>query len=186
MARSLQIKLLKDEPKAYGGELRKKRKGRIGARPLSTKHSMHLVLRSSRAKGDWSFRKGQNRARVENIIKRFSEKYGIRVLSAANVGNHLHLHVRLRNRFGYPPFIRAVTGAIAMAVTGVSRHRRPKTAGKRDKFWDYRPFTRVVIGFRAVLKVKDYIRINQLEAQGFSRPDARHFVLFSKPMPPGG
>lgn len=179
MARSPQIQLLKDEPKAYGGELRKRRKGRIGARPLSTKHSMHLVLRSSKAKRDWSFRKGQNPARIENIVGKFSRKYGVQVLSGANVGNHLHFHIRLRNRYGYMSFIRAVTAAITMAVTGVSRHSRPAPSHERNRFWDYRPFTRVVVGFRALLRVKDYVRINQLEGQGVDRVDARYIVLFT-------
>lgn len=43
-------------------------------------------------------------------------------------------------------------------------------------FWDYRPFTRVITGFRALLSLKDYIRINQLEGFGYHRDEATYMV----------
>lgn len=167
MARD-QLKLFKNEPKAYGGDLLKKRKGRQGPRPLDTKNSMHLVLRSSHAKGGWSFRVGENPRKVERILKKFSLKYGVHVLSVANVGNHLHLHVHLGNRYGYKPFIRAVTSAIAMAITGMSRWKKFDI-----QFWDLRPFTRVVIGREAWSRLTKYIRLNQLEGLGYKRDVAK-------------
>ena len=104
----------------------------------------------------------------------------MKILSLANVGNHLHLHLKLSHRATYAPFIRAVTGAIAIAVSGRSRWRAVVTAGKAVKrklhFWDYRPFTRVVVGFRAFLSLKDYILINQLEGQGYFRHEARMLI----------
>lgn len=163
-----QFKLFKDEPKAYGGELFKKRKGRRGPRPLDTKNSMHLVLRSSHAKGGWSFRAGDNPKKVERILKKFSAKYAVRVLSVANVGNHLHLHIRLGNRYGYKPFIRAVTAAVAMAITGMSRWKKVKI-----KFWDLRPYTRVVLGKQAWVHLTKYIRLNQMEGMGYARDVAK-------------
>lgn len=167
MARN-QLKLFKNEPKAYGGELLRKRKGRKGPRPLDTKNSMHLVLRSSHAKGGWSFRVGQNPRKVERILKKFAGKYGVLLLSVANVGNHLHLHIQLGSRFGYKPFIRAITSAIAMAITGMSRWKK---LGIR--FWDLRPFTRVVVGQEAWSRLTRYIRLNQMEGMGFRRDVAR-------------
>lgn len=163
-----QLKLLKNEPKAYGGELLKKRKGRSGPRPLDTKNSMHVVLRSSYAKGGWSFRVGENPKKVDRILKKFSVKYGVRILSVANVGNHLHLHIQLGTRFGYKPFIRAVTAAIAMAITGMSRWKNLKI-----KFWDLRPYTRVVVGREAWRHLTKYIRLNQLEGMGYARDVAK-------------
>ena len=153
-----QIALLKNQNKSYGGELLKTRAGRSGPRPLDTKNTMHLVLRSSKAKGDWSFARPENNREIKRIIDRFSKKYFVQIISVANVGNHIHLHIRLLKRCTYNPFIRAITSAIRMAVTKTSRWNKSK-----EKFWDYRPFTRVVIGFKALLKLKDYIRINQLE-----------------------
>ena len=111
-----QLKLLKDQPKAYGGELLNKRKGRIRGRPLDTKNTMHLILKSSKATGDWSFWRPANKAKIKQIISKFSHKYGIKVHSMANVGNHLHFHIKLGNLHTYKPFIRAITAAIAMAI----------------------------------------------------------------------
>ena len=108
-----QLKLLSSENSAYGGELLNTRKGRSRGRPLAVKQSMHLVLRSSRATGEWSFRRTANRKKVEGSINKFSAKFKVKVLSLANVGNHLHFHIQLTNRFTYKPFIRAITAAIA-------------------------------------------------------------------------
>lgn len=164
---------------------------------------MHLVLRSTQATGDWSFRHPRHRNRVAAIIKRFAVKNGVRVLSLANVGNHLHLHIKLGNRYSYAEFIRSVTGAIAQAITGRTRWQNglarsantigaPRAAGsekKRSKknekstalrFWDYRPFTRVVESWRALLNLRDYIRINQLEGDGATRQDARTWIELEK------
>src|SRR3954470_8509659 len=105
--RKPQLSLLEKQSSAYGGELLKTRKGRAHGRPLATKSSMHLVLRSSKAKGDWSFKKKNNEIKIKTIISRFSKKYGVRILSLANVGNHLHVHIQLTTRQGYNPFIRA-------------------------------------------------------------------------------
>jgi REP element-mobilizing transposase RayT len=167
-----QTNFLKREEKAHGGELRKTRKGRSGARSLSTRETMHLVLRSTKAKDEWSFKRHQQKIQV--IFEKFSNKYGVKLLTAANVGNHLHLQIKLSNRHLYRPFIRAVTSAIAIAVTGTNRWKP-----KKVKFWDYRPFTRIIKSYRASLTLRDYIFINQLEGYGVARIVARNFVLNS-------
>lgn len=170
--RSPQLKLLANEPNAYGGTLLNTRKGRSRGRPLAVKNSMHLVLRSSLARADWSFLRPRNKKAINQILEKFGRRFAVRILSVGNVGNHLHLQIQLTNRFTYKAFIRAVTAAIAMAITG--RNRWVK--GPKIKFWDYRPYTRVVIGFRALLGLKDYIRINQLEGFGYDRRTAELFV----------
>ncbi len=171
-----QLELLKRQPSAFGGSLMKTRKGRKGHRPLATKATMHLVLRSTKAIGDWSFRMPKNAARVSEITSKFALKYGIKILSLANVGNHLHFHLKLSKRQTYKPFIRAVTAAIAMAVTGASRWKKLKVSAK-DRFWDYRPYTRIIEGLRAFLTLKDYVEINHWEGQGYSRERARLFIV---------
>ena len=114
--------------KSYGGKLLNTRKGRRCGRPLATRQSMHFVLRSSKAKGVLSFKYKNNPQRIKSIIAKFSHKYGIMVYSLANVGNHLHMHIKLGPRGGYKPFIRAVTSAIAMAVTGAGKGNPMKQA----------------------------------------------------------
>lgn len=176
-SRNLQLSLMKNQPKSYGGELLKTRKGRTHGRPLDTKNTLHLVMRSSKAKGNWSFKKPSNENKIKEILLKFSKKYGVRILSLANVGNHLHLQIKLSHRITYFPFIRAITAAIAMAVTGASRWNKLKT---RLHFWDYRPFTRVVQSLRAVLNLRDYIKINQLEGNGLGRMQARYILKTSE------
>lgn len=98
------------------------------------------------------------------------------------MGNHLHLHIKLSNRYTYKPFIRAVTAAIAMAVTG--RNRWAPQSGQRGhqenlrrlKFWDYRPFSRIVTTKRGFFNLRNYIRINQLESYGHTRLGAKFIV----------
>ena len=98
-------------------------------------------------------------------------------MSIANVGNHLHMQIKLANRYTWKPFIRAITAAIAMSVTGMSRWNKVEGA---KNFWDYRPFTRVVVGRRALLALKDYIELNKWEGFGFNRQTARTIVAVNK------
>ncbi len=165
---------------------------------------MHLVLRSTKAKGDWSFRSSKNERKIRQIVDHFSSKYGIKIHSLANVGNHLHFHIKLGNRQTYKPFIRAITSAIAMAVTGASRWNKVNTnrgngqhlengghstdrltnrtnhKSSKNRFWDYRPFTRVVRSFKALLNLRDYIRINELEGYGYKRDQARFILAWNE------
>ncbi len=166
------------QQKAYGGLLLNTRAGRSHGRPLSSKNSMHLVLRSTRAKGALSFLK--HRATIDRILEKFARKNGVRILSLANVGNHLHIEVRLSTRHTYRAFIRAITAAIAMAVQGKSRWNKIE-----EKFWDYRPFTRIVVGYKALLSLKDYIEINDLEGLGVARSKSQLALGWRVVRPPG-
>ena len=177
--RSAQFKLFKVGRNSYGGDLLKTREGRSQGRPLSTRHTMHLVLRSTKAMGPWSFWKKENKAVVTRLVKKFSIKYGIKVHSMANVGNHLHLHLKLSNRHTYAPFIRALTSAIAMAITRSSRWKPLKTSAA-GRFWDRRPFTNILKGLRGFLNLRDYVTINQFEGIGFCREQARYYLALDK------
>jgi REP element-mobilizing transposase RayT len=101
--------------------------------------------------------------------------------SIANVGNHLHLHIHLRRNHDYKAFIRAITGAIALAVMGVQylKSRAKKNMKNHNgRFWDYRPFTIFVNTYRHNLNMRDYMMINQLESIGFSRVSARFLLAY--------
>lgn len=168
----------KKYPKAYGGELRKKAKNR-GFRPLVTKNgSMHLVLRSSKAIKEWSFLHKNNKEKLAQFIKNFSRQKGVEILSVANVGNHLHLHIRIPSRILYKQWVRGLTSGIAMMIAGLEGLKKLSTQGK--KFWDYRPFTRLVQSYRHFLNMKDYLQINQLEGSGMGRLFAVQLVKYVK------
>lgn len=155
------------DPLCYGGDLLKTRSGRRHGRPISVQRSMHLVLRSTRATGEKDFRRPPHKASIQKILKKFCRRYEVKVLRLATSGNHLHLHIKLGHRAGYKPFIRAITAAIAMAVAGTNRWNPAK-----EKFWDRRPYTRLVIGLAAMLRLDRYIVMNQYEALGYSRAEA--------------
>lgn len=167
--------MIKPFSSAYGGQLLNTRRGRSRPRPLAVRATMHLVLRSSRAKGDLSFRRAKHKHKISEIVARFSKRHGVLVRQFANVGNHLHFHVQLRTREAYRPFIRGMTAAIAMAVTGVSRWSRPGEL-RRKGFWDLRPFTRILHSRHKRLTLQNYIEINQLEGMGYSRGLARERI----------
>lgn len=135
----------------FGGQLLKGNARQ--ARPIDTKLPLHLVLRSH---GRASLRSPQLFNKVSAMVERTSKKYGVRIYEWANVGNHIHLLIRVTKRPLWSAFIRELTGKIARA------------AGKtNEKFWIYKPFTRVVPGWqKAFRSVKDYVTLNRHEAEG--------------------
>jgi len=169
---SKQLKMLPSATKAYGGALRTTRRGR-GARPLSAKKSIHLTLRSTKAVGARSFRK--NRQVIEAIVRKQAKLAQIRLIHWANVGNHLHLHLKLPpHAFHcecYKKFIRAVTELIARKTLGAERNSKAAS-----RFWDLRPYTRVLTSWREYQGLTNYIYLNQLEARGTDRDLAREML----------
>src|ERR1051325_5110955 len=88
-------------------------------RPISTRRSMHLVLRSSLAVGERSFlSRGLG---VERLVRRVGRMHGVRVYRFANRGNHLHLIVRPRSRQAFHGFLRTITGLIARIFFAAER-----------------------------------------------------------------
>lgn len=156
----------------FGGRLCTRRKYRT-ARPLSTKHPIHLVLRSTQATGTKSFLAQRHRVAISHLLINLGKKWGIRVQNLANVGNHLHLQIKIGNRHSYKPFICALTGGIATIVTQGQKLKK--------KFWDYRPYSRIVRGLSGHLKLKDYLEINQYEGGGVSRCLATLLVRNGQP-----
>jgi hypothetical protein len=163
---------------AYGGDLRKKSKNR-GHRPLVFRSgSVHICLRSTKAVGNHSFRCSSLRKKVDVFVRSFSARKGVHILSIANVGNHIHLHVKLTNTTLYRAWIRGLSSGLAMLSMGLEGFKKLKEEGKR--FWDQRPYSRVVQSFQHFLNTKAYIEINNLESMGMSRNQAQLMVLGSK------
>ncbi len=146
--------------KAFGGTLLKDKRNRT-ARPIDTKRPMHLVLRSTQAVGRQSFLSPRNAKRVAQTIKQFADRCGVRLYQVGNSGNHLHLLIRVTNRHTWKRFIRGLTSALAYAVGAYRKGEALKT-----KFWDFRPFTRVVEWGRDYRLQRDYVFLNALEGIG--------------------
>jgi REP element-mobilizing transposase RayT len=134
-----------------------------------------VVLRSSLARGAWSFRAGRNHDRVAAALARLAAKHGVELCRRVIHLNHLHLLVRVPSRKAYTRFIRAASSAVAMAVTRASRWKP-----RRLRFWDRRPFTRVVVGKRDEEGIRDYFLVNELETLGYARVAARFRVAWEK------
>lgn len=151
----------------FGGSLLKRSHAKR-SRPLTTKLPLHLVLKSSQARGSRFLLNSRNAHVVFRITNAMGKKYGVRIYEYANAGDHLHMLIKLSNRHLWRPFIRELTGRIAMHVTGAK-----KGDGQKKSFWDQRPFTRIVDGWRRAYRIaKDYVALNQLEALFVM--DARH------------
>ncbi len=167
----------------FGGSLLKNSHAKT-KRPLDSKLPLHLVLRS-----DWArMRTPRAFGVVNRIVQESARKYGVTIYKFANVGNHLHLLIRVKSQRLWAAFIRELTGRIAQGLQGPRirspglqgprirspglqgpRIRSPGLQGpRRRKFWSQRPFTRIVRGWRQPFRaLKEYIGLNILEAEGF-------------------
>lgn len=117
------------------------------------------------ARGERSMRHKRNRKVVDGIVRRQASLWGIRIYKYANVGNHLHLLLRPRSRRRYKGFVRAVSGLIARTIL---RAQRGKAKG--IKFWQARPYTRIVRWGQDFVRSKRYVELNIKEAMGFLTP----------------
>jgi REP element-mobilizing transposase RayT len=73
-------------------------------------------------------------------------------------GNHIHFLIRVGNRTRFQSFARVLAGQIAQQVTGTHHE------AKERAFWEHRPWTRIVKGWRAYQVAKAYVRLNEQEA----------------------
>lgn len=130
---------------------------------------MHLVLRSSMAKGSNSFL--MHRREVDRTVRQLGRKFGVKVYRLANAGNHLHLIILPRSRTAYLGFIRSITGLLPRIVMGIQKGNPLGVS-----FWDKRPFTRIIEWGQDFQNVCSYLLQNTLEALGFV-PYSRKFRI---------
>ncbi len=140
---------------AHGGAPSKGR--RKVRRPLDVRKPIHLVLKSSRARGDWSLLRDRNRHWIERLVAIKAKKFGVQIQGYVNVGNHLHIKLKLRDRNGFQKFLKAVTALIARRVTG-ARKGAPK-----GQFWDALAYTKVIRVWRQEQTLNRYLHANQIE-----------------------
>ncbi len=198
-------------PRFFGGRLLHGRRRK--QRPLATREAIHLVFRSSYAKGATSFLKSYNKKPIEQIIEKTAAKYGVKIYRKSLAGNHVHLVLRITNRKLYNTFIRVMTSKIASHImkgksfaefkAGLLAQRSQKmqaeakhetfpkslpkslptslseltqvatqaatheVQGKGQRFFQFRPFSRVLSWGRDYLTCCNYVVQNTLEALGF-------------------
>ena len=127
-------------------------------RPIDVRGSLHVVLRSGRARESWSLRKQMNANIVEGALRRFTRRFGLRVYGFANAGNHVHILLRSPCRLAVQNFLRAFAGVVARRVTGA---RKGWAVGR---FWDFLSYSRIVRWGRDFRGVRSYVVQNELEA----------------------
>lgn len=133
-------------------------------RPLDSKLPIHLVLRARES----TLRLPKNFGRVDRYVYLTAKKYGVRIYEFANVGNHMHLVLKISDRRLWSAFIRELTGRIAQTARGPAPGR----------FWLFRPFTRIVRGWKNAFRAaRNYVYFNRLEADGhISRSQIKTFA----------
>ena len=144
--------------KFFGGSLLKSNPKT--KRPISTTQAIHLVLKSQHAVGKHSMLHSYNTKKIEFVILAQAKCWGIKIYHYVNVGNHLHLVIKLNNRRSFNLFIRAITGLIARHVLNAERG-----SAKEVQFWAARPFTRIISWGRDYLNINKYMKKNKGQAK---------------------
>ncbi len=170
----------------HGGEHRKKRHGR-GRRPISCKESLHVVFKINRiVLKTQSLRTHQNFKLSHEIIQKYADRFFIKIEQISIQGDHIHCLVRTYRRSFFHHFFRVASGQIAQqfektdklrsivderfknkprSVTDTPKYGK-ETLKRKLKLWLYRPFSRVVRGYKAYKIVRNYIQLNEKEALG--------------------
>jgi REP element-mobilizing transposase RayT len=163
--------LEKSGNRSHGGDLNRGKRKTL--RPIDPKQALHVVLKSSKAKGELSLLHPRHCNSIEFFVKRTAKKWGVRLYRYANVGNHLHLLIQVPTREAWKRFSKELSGGIAQIVThaqkgsALPRSSDPNTpeSAKRG-FWDHLLFTRIVSFGRDFAGISRYLIQNLFEAAG--------------------
>jgi REP element-mobilizing transposase RayT len=151
---------------SHGGALRNQRAGR-GARPLSTKDPLHLVLKIHRESlGRGSLRSPQRMKLISQLVQKYSRKFFVKIEQITIQGDHLHLLIRTSRRSFYQHFFRVLAGQISQQFSKqkLVTDTPADAAAQARGLWKHRPFSRVIKGWRSYKIVRDYIQLNEQEA----------------------
>lgn len=144
------------QPHSHGGTLAVGKRKKL--RPMDMRKSLHIILRSERAKKGLAL--VNHRRKIERVLVKMKTKFRI-VIYDQNINfDHIHLLVRGRRRKDLQDFFRSIAALIAREVTGA---KKGKPFGK---FWSLLLFTRIVDWRRDFENVRRYITQNNLETWG--------------------
>lgn len=135
----------------HGGMSRKKR--RKIRRPLIPGAVHHVVLKSSKARGQMSFLRPHHQ--VRQLLNQRARKHFVEVLDFVNMGHHLHIKVRFKDRKRFQNFLRTFSALLARRVTGAHRGQR------FGKFWDGLAYTRILTSKLEELGLRGYFDGNR-------------------------
>lgn len=159
---------------SFGGSLLRGKRKR--ARPISTKRPMHMVLKSSFAVGGLSFL--VHRSALERVLSSCARRWGVRLMDHQWNSNHVHLIIRVSSRTLYRRWIRDLTASLVLLLAR-------KTGFPLKRFFDHRPFTRVLNWGKDLRNAIDYLELNEMEVFG-CRPKKKGTMNPSIKPQPGG
>lgn len=160
LAENSELKFIKRH--SHGGmNLKKRRKVK---RPLIPGAVTHVVLKSSKAKGDLSFYK--HKKLVKSLLDEKSKKFFVQIKGFVNMGNHLHIKAKFKDRERFQQFLKSYTALLARKITGA------KKGQPFGKFWDGLVYTRVLLTKFEELGLKAYFEGNHLQRElGYAERD---------------
>jgi REP element-mobilizing transposase RayT len=133
------------------------------ARPIKVNQPIHLILKSKMATGSkYSMLIPKNARAAKEIIYSLAKRFKVKVDRYENVGNHLHIVAQFPSQDSYVSFIRGISSSIARFVLGVS-----KALIKGIKFWQARPYTRIISWGKDLRATYKYLNYNRIQAIGF-------------------
>ncbi|MFN9067985.1 MAG: hypothetical protein ACK5V3_12210, partial [Bdellovibrionales bacterium] len=88
-----------------------------------------------------------------------SKKFFIEVLDFINMGNHLHLKMRFKDRKRFQQFLKSFSALLARKITGA------KKGVKFGRFWDGLVYTRVILSSFEELGLKGYLEANHCQRE---------------------
>jgi REP element-mobilizing transposase RayT len=140
---------------SHGGVSLKKR--RKIARPLLENKVTHVVLKSSKARDQYSFYRHKHT--VGTLLRKTSQLFFIEVLDWVNMGNHLHLKVRFKDKNRMKQFLKSFPGLLARKITGA------KKGQKFGRFWDGLAYTRVLLAKIEEFSLRGYFEANHRQRE---------------------
>jgi hypothetical protein len=132
---------------AFGGHLLKNSNAKA-ARPLSGSSFMQIVLKSRTTASSQQW--GKNiKARMLKITKDMGNRHRVQIKEFTWKKNQLYLNIRLSRKKRYTPFIRALSGAIAIQMSGANKFN-----ALNESFWQGRPWTCILNIIKNSFKTK--------------------------------
>ena len=165
----------KDLKKRYGrteyGGLETKGHRKL-ERPLATKKWIHLILKSDKAKGQYSLLK--HKIMAKQLLDEKARKFHVRIGDYANIGNHLHIKIRIKSRRQFQKFLKSVTTLLARKITGARRGR------PFGPFWSGLAYTRVLTSALEELNLRGYFEANRIQARSSYRVREQYLRAFQE------
>ncbi len=155
-----QLQLFAKPSPEHGGSLRAGK--RKIARPFTSKKPLHLVFKSTKAKGQWSFLAPRNKGVIHLLLDAAQKKWNGKIHRFENVGNHLHIIAQFKKRSDFQSFLREFTQKVMFQVTGA------KKGNPQGKFFASIAYSRVIEWGKSYRAAKNYLWKNALESLGFS------------------